>query len=159
MALMKALFISTFKTHLLKFLAVVFAFLLPIRGLILAVGLCIVVDTFMGIAKAYRIHDRITSRKLSKIISKFLLYEFAIIFFFVIDFFLLGEFIALFVGVQFLLTKVMATVLCFIELVSIDENFKIINGYSLWDKFKMMLSRGQDLKEELEELKKKKEDE
>lgn len=152
---MKTLFATLFKTHLLKTLAVIFAFLLPIRGLILAVGISIMADTVTGMMKAYKQKNKITSRKLSQIISKMVLYQSALLLFFVIDFFLLGEFLALFVGIQFFLTKVLAAVLCFIELKSIDENYKVITGYSLWQKFKEMLARGKDLKEDIEDLTKK----
>lgn len=152
---MKSLLITLFKTHLLKTLAVVFAFLLPIRGLILAVGLCIVADTCIGIAKAFKINQKVTSRRLSQIVSKMVLYQSAILLFFMIDFFLLGEFVAFFIGVHFFLTKVLAAVLCFIELKSIDESFKIITGYSLWQRFKLMLARSKELKEEIGELTKK----
>jgi hypothetical protein len=78
------------------------------------------------------------------------LYEGAIILFFLIDKFILGEFIALFIGIPLVLTKILAATLCFIELKSIDENYKIITGKSLWKQFKDLLARSKELKEVLE---------
>lgn len=155
---MKTLIISFFKTHLLTTISIIASFFVPIRGLIFVVGFCIVADTIFGIYKAKRIHDKITSRKLSKIISKMLLYEFCLILFFVIDLFVLGDFVEMFVEIKFFLTKVVAVLLCFIEIKSIDESFKLIFKISLWEKLKQLVARGGELKEELEDLTKKKDE-
>lgn len=128
------------------------AFTLPIRGLLLAVGLCIALDTVFGVAKALKLKQDITSRGLSKIISKMFLYEGVVLLFFVLDIFVLGEFIAVFIGIKFFLTKIISCVLVFIELKSMDENFKLIYKVSLWDKLKDMLARAKELKQEINEL-------
>jgi hypothetical protein len=52
------------------------------------------------------------------------------------------------------LTKIVACVLVFIELQSMNESYTIINGYSLWDKMKEMLKRGKDFKGEIENFNK-----
>lgn len=132
----------------------IFAFLLPIRGILIAVGLCIVIDTCFGIGKALKLKQPITSRALSRIISKMFLYEGVVILFFILDLFVLGEFVRIFIDINFFLTKVISMVLVFIELKSMDENFKLMYGTSLWDKLKDVLARAKDLKEEIDELKK-----
>jgi phage-related holin len=45
----------------------------------------IAIDTFTGIWKAKKLKEKITSRKLSGIISKLALYEITVIMFFLID--------------------------------------------------------------------------
>lgn len=114
--------------------------------------MCIVGDTITGIMKAYKKKNAITSKKLSQIISKMVLYQSAIVLFFVIESFILGEFIGLAFGIKFLITKIVAGLLCFIELKSIDENFKAITGNSLWQKFKEALERTKEIKEDINDL-------
>lgn len=151
---MKTLLLSI-KTQIAGIISIILAFLIPIHGLVLAVGLCIAADTSMGIIKAKKLGGwkAISSRKLSEIISKMFLYQGALILFFVIDKFVLGEFIALFVGVPLFLTKIVSATLCFIELKSIDENYKIIFGKSIWNSFRIMLTRSQELKENITKIK------
>lgn len=149
---MKTLAIA-FKANLLQITGIFLAFILPIRGLLLAVGLCIALDTVFGVAKALKLKQDITSRGLSKIISKMFLYEGVILLFFILDIFVLGEFIAVFIGIKFFLTKIISCVLVFIELKSMDENFKLIYNVSLWDKLKEMLARAKELKQEINEIK------
>jgi hypothetical protein len=146
--------ITSIKSQLISVIGIILAFLVPIKGLIIAVGFAIVCDTIMGILKAKKLNGwkAISSRKLSAIVSKMILYEGAIILFFCIDKYILGEFIALFVGIPLVLTKILSATLCFIELKSIDENFKILTGNSIWGKFKDLLARSQELKKEIGEL-------
>lgn len=146
--------IATIKTKLITVLGIFLAFVAPIHGLLIAVGFAIVLDTVMGILKAKKLNGwkSITSRKLSHIISKMVLYQSAVIMFFFIDVFIMSDFISMFSKIPFFLTKMIGALLCFIELKSIDENIKIITGKSLWDRFKEMLSRGKELKEEISEL-------
>lgn len=142
-----------FKANILQIMGIFLAFVLPIRGLLLAIGLCIALDTVFGVAKALKLKQDITSRGLSKIISKMFLYEGVVLLFFVLDIFVLGEFIAVFIGIKYFLTKIISCVLVFIELKSMDENFKLIYRVSLWDKFKDMLARAKELKQEINEIK------
>lgn len=133
---------------------VVLSFFLPIHGVILAVGLSIIADTIMGMLKACKIKEPITSRKLSVVVSKMILYQSALILFFIIEKYILTDFVGLFTSLEFIVTKLVAITLISIEVKSIDENFKAIKGYSLWDKFKFMLLRAKEIKSDLEEVKK-----
>lgn len=128
--------------------ATIGAFLLPIRPLLLLVGVMILVDTITGIWKAKKRKEEVTSRKLSKVISKMLLYQLCIITFFLLDKYLLGEFIGLFTSIDLFLTKVSAIILASIELVSINENFTSITGTSLWKQAKLLLARAKELNED-----------
>ena len=68
------------------------------------------------------------------------------------DKFIMGEFIALFIGVPLFLTKVLAATLCFIEIKSIDETVKIITGKSVLERFRELLARAKEAKEDVGEL-------
>lgn len=153
--------LTTIKTKLIALLGIFIAFVAPIHGLLIAVGFAIILDTVFGILKAKKSNGwkGITSRKLSHIISKMVLYQSAVILFFFIDLFIMKDFISMFSQIPFFLTKMIGALLCFIELKSIDENVKIITGKSLWDRFKEMLSRGKELKEEISDLTESKKDE
>lgn len=136
-----------------KFLIIVLAFLLPIKGLLILTGVAIFVDTLSGLYKAFKTKDKITSRKLSNIISKFFLYEFAILFAFVLDKYLLGELVLLLVSVPFLITKIVTVTLIFIEVYSINENVRIITGVSFFQKLKEMVTRAKSIKDDINEFK------
>lgn len=147
--------LTAIKSQLTGFFSIVLAFLIPIYGLILAVGCCIVADTIIGILRAKKLNGwkSVSSRRLSAIVSKMFLYEGALILFFFIDKFIIAEFTAMFIEIPLILTKILAATLCFIELKSIDENYKIIKGKSLWEEFKDLLARSKELKAEVSELK------
>lgn len=143
--------ITSIKSHLIGVISIFFAFLLPIRGLLICVGFAIVIDTVMGVYKAKKLNGwkSVSSRKLSALISKLFLYEGAIILFYAMDKFIMGEFIALFIGVPLFLTKILAATLCFIEIKSIDETIKLITGKSVWERFRELLARAKEAKEEV----------
>ena len=143
--------ITSIKSHLIGVISIFFAFLLPIRGLLICVGFAIVIDTVMGVYKAKKLNGwkSVSSRKLSALISKMFLYEGTIILFYAMDKFIMGEFIALFIGVPLFLTKILAATLCFIEIKSIDETIKLITGKSVWERFRELLARAKEAKEEV----------
>lgn len=147
--------LTAIKSQITGFFSIVLAFLIPIYGLILAVGCCIVADTIIGILKAKKLNGwkSISSRRLSAIVSKMFLYEGALVLFFFIDKFIIGEFTAIFIEIPLILTKILAATLCFIEIKSIDENIEIITGKSVWNRFKEMLTRAQEAKKEISDLK------
>ena len=126
-------------------------FLLPIKGILIAVGLSIFADTVSGIYKARKLKQPITSRKLSNVISKMFLYQGAVVLLYVIDKFILGDIISLFFSVPLLVTKLAAMTMIVIEMKSINENYKDVIGYSMWNKFKIMINRAKDLKDSIDQ--------
>lgn len=124
------------------------AFLSPIHGLLLAVGVMILMDTLLGIIKSIKLDgwESITSRRASVIISKFLLYQLTVLTFFIIDYNLINEFTKLHYQNNYLLTKLITISLCFVEAKSIDENIKTIFGFSIWTNLKEVLIRTQEIK-------------
>lgn len=135
-----------------NFLVLILSFFLPIKGVILAVGFAIVADTVTGIIKAIKTKDEITSKKLSKIVSKMILYEGAIVLIFLIESFILGDLIGLVTSMKFILTKLVALTFIGIEIKSIDENYKAMYNISIIQKIKELLLRAKELKKEISDL-------
>jgi len=117
------------------------------------IGVLICIDTITGIWKAKKIGDKITSRKLSSIISKLALYEVTVIMFFLIDQFILNDIILTFFSVPFMLTKVVALVLASIEVMSINESYKQVYHLDLWSALKNMLARSAEIKNDINKIK------
>jgi hypothetical protein len=148
-----SLLLISIQSQLLTLISICFAFFLPISGILIMIGALISIDTITGIWKAKKIGDKITSRKLSSIISKLALYEVTVIMFFLIDQFILNDIILTFFSVPFMLTKIVALVLSSIEVMSINENYKVVKGIDLWQSMKLLFARAKDIKEDLNKLK------
>lgn len=144
-------FILLIKKNILIFLQVIASFLIPIKILIYLVGLMIIIDTISGIWKAKKTGEALTSHKLSRAISKMLLYQLALITFFILEKYLLGEFVLIFTAIPYFLTKVVAVFISFVEIVSINENITIIYGFNFLKEFKNFLFRAKKIKKELED--------
>lgn len=132
---------------------IILAFLAPIVPLLILVGIAIAADTIFGIIRAKKLKQKITSRKMSQIVSKMVLYQGAVILFYSIEHFILGDIIGLFTSIPLILTKLVTATLLFIELTSVSENIESAYGINLWKKFKQMLTRAKQVKEELEDFK------
>jgi hypothetical protein len=137
----------------LKLLSICFSFFLPISGILGLLFALILADTATGIWKANHLKQEITSRKLSAIISKLLLYELCVILFFLIDYFILNDIILVFFSVPLMLTKVLALVLASIEVMSISENWRIVRGINLFQSAKLLFTRAIDIKNDINKLK------
>ena len=144
-------FLIFLKVNAKAFLITLIGFIAPIKGLLLVVGLSIAADTIIGIYKAKKLKQKITSHRLSAVITKMLLYQSAVITSFILEKYLLGEFVLLFSSISFLLTKLLAVVLISVELKSVDESYKIITGVSLIDKAKKLLTRYKKIKKEIQD--------
>lgn len=140
------------KSSASRIIMIVGAFLAPIYGILLTVGLSIFADTVVGIWKAKKLKEKVTSRKLSQIISKMFLYQATVILFYLIDFYILNAIIMTFFTVPLMLTKVIALTLASIEIYSIDENIKAVKGTGLWAAFKRLTSRAKDIKKDVNDI-------
>ena len=147
-----SILLATMHANWGKLMAVISAFLMPISGLLFLVGFVIVLDTITGVWKSYKHKVKITSRGLSAIISKMLLYEVTVILFYMIDKFILNNIILQFFSVDLLLTKILALILVSIEVMSINENYKAVKGLDLWQAMKNLFSRAKDIKKDLDEI-------
>jgi len=148
-----SLLLISIQSELLTLISICFAFFLPISGILLMIGVLIVIDTITGIWKAKKIGEKITSRKLSAIISKLALYEVTVIMFFLIDRFILNDIILTFFSVPFMLTKVVALVLSSIEVMSINESYKQVKNIDLWSVLKNLLARSAEIKNDINKIK------
>ena len=147
-----SILLATMQANWLKLTATIGAFLMPISGLLFLVGFVIVLDTITGVWKSVKNKVKITSRGLSAIISKMLLYEITVIMFYMIDQFILNNIILQFFSVELLLTKVLALILVSIEVMSINENYKAVKGLDLWQAMKNLFARAKDIKKEVDEI-------
>jgi len=148
-----SLLLISIQSQLLTLISICFAFFLPISGILIMIGVLIVIDTITGIWKAKKLGEKITSRKLSAIISKLALYEVTVIMFFLIDQFILNDIILTFFSVPFMLTKVVALVLSSIEVMSINENYKAVKSIDLWSALKNLLARSAEIKNDINKIK------
>jgi len=106
------------------FLTSIIVFLTPIAPLMVVIALAILIDTFLGLYKAFKTKNKITSHKLSRVAFKILFYELLIIILYPIDVYIMGGSIY---GIEHLLTKAGVVLLVFIEALSVDENIRAIN--------------------------------
>lgn len=152
MKLQLSILLSSIQKSSLQLLAVVSTFFLPITGILFLIGFAIVIDTITGVWKSKKLNIPITSRKLSAIISKLMLYEVAVILFYLIDRFILNDIILTFFSVPLMLTKILALVLCSIETLSISENIKAVKGIDLWQAMKLLFARARDIKQDIDTI-------
>ena len=126
----------------------------PIYGILIAVATAIILDTFTGIFKSVKLNgwNSFKSRRLSHIISKMLLYEICILLLFVIDKFILNEFIFKWLSIDFMFTKICAILLIFIELVSIKENVEAAFKIDIWKILKKVFLRAREVKSNINEI-------
>jgi len=147
------LLLYSIKNSALKLLSICFSFFLPISGILGLLFALILSDTATGIWKAKHQKQEITSRKLSAIISKLLLYELCVILFYLIDYFILNDIVLTVFSVPLMLTKVLALILASIEIQSIAENWRIVKGVNLWQSAKLLFTRAIDIKNDINKLK------
>ena len=133
-------------------MSMVSAFFMPITGLMFLIGFAIFVDTITGVGKARKLKQLITSRRLSSVISKMLLYEITVILFYLIDYFILNDIVLTFFSVPLMLTKILALILVSIEVVSINENYKAVKGIDLWVSAKNLITRAKELKKDADQI-------
>lgn len=148
------LLITKIKLNLSKLMAIIFSFFLPIVGILILIGAAVLLDTLSGIYKSRKLKKPITSRKLSAIMSKILLYEATVILFYLIDYFLVNEIVYSFFSIDMLVTKVLALTLVSIEVVSINENYKAIYGKDIWSALKNLFARAKEVTQDFKNIKK-----
>jgi fumarate reductase subunit D len=131
--------------------SILLAFFAPIVGLVLTVGLVILADTLFGMYRAHKLKETITSRKLSRVVSKLVLYESSILLIYCVDVFLVGEMISVLTSIPNFLTKLVAVGLVGIEVKSIDESLKMLN-IDVWKSLKGILARTKDIKTDINNI-------
>ena len=142
------------KLYSTKLMAIILSFFLPIVGILILIAASVILDTITGIWKAKKLKQPITSRRLSAIISKILLYEATVMLFFAIDKFLLNDIVISFFSIELLTTKILALVLVSIEVISINENYKAVKGIDLWASLKNLFARAKEVTSDFKNIKK-----
>ena len=80
------------------------------------------------------------------------LYEVCIIFLYVIDKYLLNEFILKAFSFEFMFTKLCAILLIFVELVSIKENIEQTFKIDIWNLLKKAFNRAKEVKSNIDSI-------
>jgi len=136
----------------LSIIASLTGFFLPVQGVLIAVAIAIFLDTVTGIYKAKKLKNPIRSRYMSDIIGKLIIYEACVILLFVIDHYLLSEFMKIWFSVDYFFTKLIALVLVGIELTSIKENYEEATGKDIIKWLKSTLQRSKEIKNDVNDL-------
>ena len=126
-------------------MAIILSFFLPIVGILILIAASVILDTITGIWKAKKLKQPITSRRLSAIISKILLYEATVMLFFAMDKFLLNDIVMQFFSIELLTKKILALTMVSIEVISINENYKQVKGIDLWASLKNLFARAKEV--------------
>ena len=142
------------KLYSTKLMAIILSFFLPIVGILILIAASVILDTITGIWKSKKLKQPITSRKLSAIISKILLYEATVMLFFAMDKFLLNDIVISFFSIELLTTKILALTMVSIEVISINENYKAVKGIDLWASLKNLFARAKEVTSDFKNIKK-----
>jgi hypothetical protein len=110
------------------------AFVSPLVPLAILVSTLIGTDFVFGIYRAYKTNEEINSRKMGHTISKLFLYNLAVLSVFMLE--------KLVIGTDTQFTKVVVGVVAMVELKSIDESFKLLYGFSIYESLIDKIKRG-----------------
>lgn len=146
--------ISTIKSNMITIFGIITALLSPIKYLMILVGVFIIIDTIFGIYTSKKLGVKLTSRKLSKFISKMLVYQSVVILAFAIDKLLIGDLLLLVLSVPLTITKIVTLALVINESFSIDEKLRMVNKErGVWFYFKRTIGVAKLIKKETEKIK------
>ena len=140
------------QTYSTKLIMIILSFFMPIIGILILIASCVLLDTITGIWKARKLKQSITSRKLSNIVSKILLYEATVMLFYLIDYFIVNDIVITFFSIDMLTTKALALVLVSIEIISINENYKAVKGIDLWASLKNLFARAKEVTQDFKKI-------
>ena len=153
---------NTFKEFFIASIFSIATFFYPVAGILLMVFSCVFLDTITAYIRVKKTKVEWTSRSfLRGFIPKMIGYSSIILLFFMIDKFLLSEFVKYVINIEYLSTKIVALGLVYAEIKSIDENWKIIYGKGLIKNIMDTINFGKRIKGKLSEInedKKKQED-
>ena len=134
-------FTTILKTQFLIFISVIGTFFAPVIPFIIATFCFIIFDTLMGILKVKYTEDTCNSNRFKRgFVPKVIIYTLVLLTVFIADKTITSEPIKHYTQFDFVITKIVALILIFIESWSIDENFKSIFGISIIAKFKQFLN-------------------
>ena len=114
------------------------------------VALSTIIDTAVGIWKARKLKEKITSKKARfGFVPKLISYVAAIMLVYMSDYFIISELIGSVISIDFFATKVIALALISVEVKSIDESFKAVKGCSFLEKITSLILKMKDIKKHI----------
>lgn len=123
------------KNYLLSLCVSLLAIFTPVVPILLTIGFLIMTDFFVGLYRAYKMKEKITSRKMGNTISKMFLYQLTILSLFLFETYIIGPIIPL--------TKLGAGLIAVTELKSIDESVEKMTGVGIWKRLVKIIKRGE----------------
>lgn len=120
----------------------------------IAVGMAIILETVFLIYRCAKdpLLDFAPIESLENLLLKMMLYELCIICLYTMDFFFMSDLTFKIFSIEFLITKAIALVLIFIELVSIKEHFEKATGRDVWGLVKGALGKAKEIKDSVKDL-------
>lgn len=118
-----------------SFLVSLVAIFSPVVPILLTVGFLITLDFFVGIYRAYKLKEKITSRKMGNTISKMFLYQAMILSIFLLETYIVTDILPL--------TKIAAALIATVEIKSIDESIEKMTGVGIWKRMVKIIKRGE----------------
>ena len=146
------LLLTKLNNYSMQLFAIVTSFFLPISGILILIGVSVILDTLTGVWKSRKLGTPITSRKLSSVISKILLYEVTVMLFYLIDYYILNDIVLTFFSVELMTTKILALVLVLIEVISINGNYKAVKNIDLWESLKNLFARAKEVTQDFKNI-------
>lgn len=107
----------------------------PVVPLMLTIGFLIGLDFIVGLYRAWKLKEQITSRKMGNTISKMLLYQATILSLYVFEVYILGSTLPV--------SKIGAGLISVVEIKSIDESVEKMTGTGVWKRIVKIIKRGE----------------
>jgi hypothetical protein len=123
------------KQYLMSMFVAAISIFTPVVPMLLTIGVLIVIDFLVGIYRAFKMNEQITSRKMGNTISKMFLYQLTIISLFLFETYILMNILPV--------TKIGAALISITELKSIDESVEKMTGVGVWKKLVKIIKRGE----------------
>ena len=123
------------KQYLMPMSVAIISIFTPVTPILLTIGVLIMIDFFVGIFRAFKMNEQITSRKMGNTISKMFLYQLTIISLFLFETYILLGILPV--------TKIGAALISVTELKSIDESVEKMTGVGIWKKLVKVIKRGE----------------
>jgi len=114
-------------TKLEAFILGVVSWLTPLFPFFIMAGVAVSFDTYYGVKVAKKNKD-FKSRRFARVIYKFFIYNIIIISGFAVDKYLIGVFIDHYSNVELTITRALVFGVLLVEMVSIDEKLRMLNG-------------------------------
>lgn len=136
---------------ILIIIGIITTFLAPIQGLLFLMLLMVMFDTAFGVYVSIKLNGlkSFKSHKFFNVVVKLFFYLSSIIMTFLLNKYIIG--ISIF-GIEYLLAKIVTSLWCYIEIKSLDESSMKLGNKSFWVLLKEMISKGKELKKDLNEL-------